>query len=129
MYLVDTSVWILHFSKNHPFDLREICAPDDRVLCPPVYQEILQGIREDTVHRELQTILGAAEMVESPMPLSVWDEAADLYRAARRRGLTLRSTVDCLIAACALRHDLIVLHHDRDYDHLAQVSALRERRI
>ena len=38
-----------------------------------------------------------------------------LYRSARRVGLTVRSSVDCLVAACALRHDLEVLHRDRDY--------------
>ena len=44
--------------------------------------------------------------------------------AARRAGLTVRSSVDCLIAACAIRHSLTVLHHDRDFDLLAKVSAL-----
>ena len=63
------------------------------------------------------------------MPRAVFDQAADLYRAARRAGLTVRSGVDCLIAACALRHGLEVLHHDRDYDTLARVSTLRSRRV
>jgi len=128
MYLVDTSVWIRHFSKKDPFDLRSVCAPDDRVLCPPVYQEILQGIRDDVVLRDLKTILGAGEMVEAPMGLDVWAEAAELYRSARRRGFTIRSSVDCLIAVCALRNHLTVLHHDRDYDLLAQVSGLNVKR-
>jgi predicted nucleic acid-binding protein len=42
--------------------------------------------------------------------------------------LTIRSGVDCLIAACAMRNDLAVLHRDRDYDVLAKISALRVRR-
>jgi predicted nucleic acid-binding protein len=53
--------------------------------------------------------------------------AVDLHRAARRRGLTVRSSVDCLIAAYAPRHDLEFLHRDRDYQALAQLSRLRER--
>ena len=52
-----------------------------------------------------------------------------LYRRARRAGITVRSGVDCLIAACAIRHGLTVLHSDRDYPSLARVSALRERQI
>jgi predicted nucleic acid-binding protein len=56
-------------------------------------------------------------------------DAADLYRRARRAGLTIRSGVDCLIAACAIRHDLTILHHDRDYPALAKVSALQQRPI
>jgi predicted nucleic acid-binding protein len=52
-----------------------------------------------------------------------------LYRAARRRGITARSSVDCLIAACALRHDLEILHRDRDFAMLARVSGLRHRSL
>jgi predicted nucleic acid-binding protein len=50
-----------------------------------------------------------------------------LYRAARKAGRGVRSSVDCLIAACALRHDLEVLHRNRDFAHLAAVSSLRAR--
>jgi predicted nucleic acid-binding protein len=59
----------------------------------------------------------------------VFEEAVLLYRAARRTGKTPRSSVDCLIAACALRHDLTVLHRDRDFEALTQVSILRARDI
>jgi predicted nucleic acid-binding protein len=54
-------------------------------------------------------------------------EAAALYRSARRHGLTVRSSVDCLIAVCALRHDLEVLHRGRDFRALARVTTLRQR--
>jgi hypothetical protein len=63
-------------------------------------------------------------IVEMPMHREVVDEAVDLYRRARRAGLTVRSGVDCLIAACAIRHDLAVLHVDRDFTHLARISPL-----
>ena len=59
----------------------------------------------------------------------VFLQAADLYRASRRAGLTVRSGVDCLIAASAIRHHLEVLHHDRDYDAIAKISTLRARRV
>ncbi len=55
--------------------------------------------------------------------------AVGLYRRARAMGLTVRSSVDCLIAACALRHGLTVLHHDRDFGHLAKVSPLRVKQV
>ena len=66
-------------------------------------------------------------IVESPLGEEVFSEAVDLYRNARRTGLTVRSSVDCLIAACAMRHDLEVLHRNRDYPVIAKVSALRHR--
>jgi predicted nucleic acid-binding protein len=50
-------------------------------------------------------------------------------RTARRAGLTVRSSVDCLIAAAALRNDLEVLHRDRDFDALSRVSGLRVRKV
>jgi predicted nucleic acid-binding protein len=46
---------------------------------------------------------------------------------ARRTGLTIRSSVDCLIAACALRNDLTILHRDRDFRSLAKISGLKQR--
>jgi predicted nucleic acid-binding protein len=73
--------------------------------------------------------MAALPIVESPLRLAVVEEAADLYRRARRAGLTVRSGVDCLIAACALRHDLTLLHHDRDFGALARVSHLSARAI
>jgi predicted nucleic acid-binding protein len=66
-------------------------------------------------------------IVESPLGGDVFSEAVDLYRNARRSGRTVRSSVDCLIAACAIRHDLEVLHRNRDYAAIAEVSALRHR--
>jgi len=63
------------------------------------------------------------------MELGLFEEAAQLYRLARRQGVTIRSSVDCLIAATAIRHDLVVLHSDRDFPLLARVSALREQQV
>lgn len=98
-------------------------------MCLPVYQELLQGVRDERVYRHMQYVLKAAQFVENPMELSLYDEAAQLYRLARRQGMTVRSSVDCLIAAAALRHDLIVLHDDRDFPFLSRVSTLRERKV
>lgn len=71
----------------------------------------------------------ALPIVESPLGESLVLEAVDLYRSARRMGRSVRSSVDCLIAACALRNDLEVLHRDRDFAALAAVSPLRERSV
>jgi predicted nucleic acid-binding protein len=57
--------------------------------------------------------------------LSPDGEAVDLHRAARRAGHTVRSEVDRLVAACALRHGLTVPHRDRDFYTLASISTLR----
>jgi predicted nucleic acid-binding protein len=129
MKLVDTSVWIRHFSSTDPFDLRSLCPVERRIICLPIYQEILQGIRDETVFRRIREALDAATMVENPLPRDRYFEAAQLFRAARRQGLTVRSSVDCLIAACAIHHNLPVLHTDRDFSALTKVSVLQQEAV
>ncbi len=129
MVLVDTSVWIETYRRGTPFRLDSAVDFDDVVTCLPVVQEVLQGFRDETAFRLAREAMHALPMVESPLPVGVFDEAVDLYRRARQSGRTVRSGVDCLIAACALRHNLVVLHHDRDYGSLAAVSPLQQREI
>ncbi len=125
MFLVDTSVWVEAFRKPSHFDLPSVVEIDDVVTCLPIIQEVLQGFRDETAYRIAREAMFAFPIVESPLPRGVFEEAVMLYRAARRKGLTIRSSVDCLIATCALRHDLTVLHRDRDFEALTRVSTLR----
>jgi predicted nucleic acid-binding protein len=129
MILVDTSVWIVVFRKRPPFRLEDAVDFDEVATCLPVIQEVLQGFREERAFRVARDAMCALPVIESPMEESLFVEAAQLYRAARRQGLTVRSSVDCLIAACALRHDLPVLHRDRDYELLSRVSTLTTRTV
>ena len=127
MILVDTSVWIEVFRDRRPLDLEAAVDLDEVVTCLPIVQEILQGFREENAYRRVRDAMLAFPIVESPLGSDVFTDAVGLYRTARRGGRTLRSSVDCLIAACAIRHDLEVLHRDRDFAVLSQISALRER--
>jgi predicted nucleic acid-binding protein len=127
--LVDTSVWIEVFSGRSRLNLEQVVEFDEIVTCLPVLQEVLQGFRDERAFQTAREAMHALPMVESPLRLSVFDEAVDLYRSARRMGLTIRSSVDCLIAVCALRNDLTVLHHDRDFDLLSRVSPLSSRLV
>ena len=127
MILVDTSIWISVFAKERPLLLEEVLDFEEVVTCLPVVQEVLQGFRVESAYRIAHDALLSLPIVESPMEESLFLEAANLYRAARRQGITVRSSTDCLIAACALRHDLEVIHRDRDYRLLCSVSALRVR--
>jgi predicted nucleic acid-binding protein len=127
--LVDTSVWIATFRGRNPLDLEDVLEFDEVVTCLPVVQEVLQGFREERDFRHAREAMLALPIVESPLAEVVFSHAIDLYRSARRSGLTLRSSVDCLIAACAIRNDLEILHLDRDYRVIAQVSSLRHRAL
>jgi predicted nucleic acid-binding protein len=128
MILIDTSVWIEIFRKGSRLGPKEVDI-EDAVVCLPVIQEVLQGFRDEIAFRKAKDALLALPRVESPMEQDVYEDAVDLYRLARRQGITVRSATDCLIAACALRHDLTVVHRDRDYPALARVSGLKERRV
>ena len=129
MTLVDTSVWIEVFRRIRPLDLVAHVPFDDVVTCLPIVQEVLQGFRDEGAYRLARDAMLALPIVESPLALPLVEDAIGLYRAARRQGLTVRSSTDCVIAACAIRHDLEILHRDRDFPKIARVSALRERSV
>jgi predicted nucleic acid-binding protein len=127
--LVDTSVWIEVFRRPSRVTLATVADLEEIVTCLPVIQEVLQGFREERAFRLARDALFAFPIVESPLRSEVFEEAIHLYRAARRAGLTIRSGVDCVIAACALRHGLTLAHHDRDFGAIAEVSSLHVREV
>lgn len=129
MWLVDTSVWIEIFGRERAVVIDRDIRLDEIVTCPPVVQEVLQGFADEHAYAIAHESLVAFPMVDGDLPLDRWLQAAQLYRAARRAGVTVRSTLDCLIAASAIRHGLGVLHVDRDFDELARVTALQTRRL
>ena len=120
------SVWIEVFRKNTRLDLEAIAPLEEIVLCLPVYQEVLQGFDDERAWRRAREALLAMPMIEDPLRQELFDEAISIFRRGRRAGLTFRSSVDCLIAACALRHELEIVH--RDYDAIAKIVPLRSRR-
>jgi predicted nucleic acid-binding protein len=127
--LVDTSVWIEVFRKPCRFKLESAVDFDEVVTCLPVIHEVLQGFRDDGPYALARDAMLSLPIVESPLRREVFLEATELYRRARRTGRTVRSGVDCLIAACAIRNSLAVLHRDRDFESLAAVSGLEVRSI
>lgn len=129
MVLVDTSVWIEIFKKATRLRLETLVDLDDVVTCLPVVQEVLQGFDIEPAFLKARDAMLALPIVESPLSRDVLLQAVDLYRAARRTGLTVRSSADCVIAVCAIRNQLEVLHQDRDFDALAQVSPLKARNV
>ena len=127
MLLVDTSLWVEVFRRPPRLDLPAGAPIEEIVTCLPVIQEVLQGFRDEPAFRTAREAMLAFPIVESPLRLDLFLDAVGLYRSARRAGLTVRSGVDCVIAACAIRHDLTVIHRDRDFPALASVSPLKQR--
>jgi predicted nucleic acid-binding protein len=125
--VVDTTVWIDFLEgRGTSFDrhLGELLERDASIaLVDVIYGEILQGIRDEEVFARTRSSL-LAHPILRPRGLGTFERAANLYRTARRRGLTVRRSVDCLIAATCLEAGAEIYHNDRDFDALARVSDL-----
>lgn len=88
-------------------------------------QELLQGLRAGRDSAAFQESLLAIPCLSDPLPLGLFLEAADIYREGRRKGHTIRSTIDCLIAMIAIDNGIEIWHRDRDYDAIAKFTPLR----
>ncbi len=128
MILVDTSVWIEYFRATGSAAAREVRRllsdePDQVVTCEPVAMEILAGASNDDAYRKLERLVNGLPSLTVETATD-FRSAADIYRAARRTGQTIRSINDCLIAAVALRHRAQVAHRDADFDVIAGITGL-----
>ena len=128
MIVVDTSVWI-DVLNDTPAPQAQRCVQliesgEPIALTDVILTEVLQGLRSDReaalVERHLRAfpILRLEELDDFVL-------AAKLYRAARRAGVTIRKTLDCLIAAPCVRTGAPLLHADGDFNRLATCTPLR----
>ncbi|MDE2136638.1 MAG: PIN domain nuclease [Gammaproteobacteria bacterium] len=128
MILVDTSVWV-DYLNTHPSDeaaYLTLCIAEGRELVIPglVLTEILLGARSDVEAARITRVMSAFDLAPE-LERADYEQAARLHRACRARGMTPRSTAECLIAGLCLKHDYELLARDRDFQAIAQVSPLR----
>jgi predicted nucleic acid-binding protein len=125
MPIIDTSAWIEYLrwtGSRTNLKVREIIDFDAQI-CDPVRMELLAGARDEQHVAQLEKFLARASVINTE---SIdYDNAAAIYRACRRLGLTIRTHIDCLIAAIAIRTDTTLLHNDSDFDAIAQVTKLK----
>jgi predicted nucleic acid-binding protein len=130
-FLVDTSVWAEFFRgrgtlSNQRFDRLIASDPGQILSCPPVRMEL--AVDPDDLRR--QRLLKAYDgFVTTDVVADDFDLAAEIYRATQRRGYTVRSQIDCVVAAIALRCETTLVHNDVDFDRIVEcvdtLSALR----
>jgi len=130
MILVDTSIWVEVFrdrSGRVRAALERALDGDDVVLTRFHQLELLQGALDDREWSLLQEHLASQDYLECRP--DTWPEAARIYFDLRRIGKTVRSPIDCCIAQIALEHDVLLLHRDHDFEVIAAVRRLREKRL
>ena len=118
MVIVDTTVWIDYFQGVENPETEWLNTEIDRQrlgLTDIIVCEVLQGVRDDVVAREVERRLLNLEVFDTG-GVAAAREAARNYRALRSRGHTVRKTIDCLIATFCLRGQHSLLHRDRDFD-------------
>ena len=125
MPIIDTSAWIEYLrgtGSRTNLEVRELIGYDAQI-CDPVRMELLAGARDEQHVAQLEKFLARTTVIKTE---SIdYNNAAAIYRACRRLGLTIRTHIDCLIAAIAIRTDTDLLHNDSDFDAIAQVTKLK----
>jgi predicted nucleic acid-binding protein len=129
MILVDTSVLIDFFKgfktegsrkfqtvlqRGMPFGINSF-----------IFQEVLQGAASEKEFSLLSKYLSTQRFYHLKDPVESFVNAARLYMECRKKGITLRSTIDCLIAETALEHDIMLLHQDIDFVAMSKVVPLK----
>jgi len=126
MYLVDTSVWIDFFRGKQTSaveQLRCILQSEQTVgINSLIYQEILQGSESEQRFNQFRDYFKELTFYQPKDITESYAQAAYLYFSCRRKGITIRSTIDCLIAQTAIDNDLILLHSDKDFERIATVA-------
>ncbi len=125
MSLIDTSAWIEYLRQTGSrtnFEVRRMLN-NDAQICDVIRMEILAGARDQQHVTQLEKLLARATTIKTE-PVD-YDNAAAIYRACRKLGVTIRAQIDCLIAAIAIRTNTKIIHHDSDFDAIAQVTKLK----
>lgn len=128
MIVVDTSVWIDVLNDVDSPRGRDCVSLIEQgepiALTDVILTEILQGLSSEREARTVERHMHAFPILQLN-GLDDFSLAAELYRAARRAGVTVRKTLDCLIAAPCVRTGAPLLHADSDFDRLAGCTGLR----
>lgn len=129
MIVVDTSV-LVDFFRGKPTvqvrNLRRLEREEIPYAIPAVCcQEVLQGAVDEEEWARLHSYFVGQEILVPAEPWSVHTSAARIYFDCRRRGITIGSAVDCLVAQLVLEDDNVLLHSDEDFERMKQVRPLR----
>lgn len=115
--LVDSTVWIDFLNSARTPGTEKLVelieAREDLCVCGFVLTEVLQGIRDEkqfsATKRQLENLIYLND------DRTTFELAATIYRNLRKKGVAIRNSVDCLIAAVVIQHKVAFLENDRDF--------------
>jgi predicted nucleic acid-binding protein len=126
--IFDSSVWINYAIGKSNTETNLLDASLQKgfpfQICPPILQEVLQGIREELDFKKTREVLFALDFLNLDS-YYVAEEAATIYRLLRRKGITIEKPNDCIIAFYAIHFKLELVHNDKDFDKIARHTALK----
>lgn len=123
MILVDTSIWIDFFNGSDSIfkrKLHQLIEEDDLCISDLILMEILQGIKLETDFQKVKEHLLSFPVFALKSTAS-YIKAANIYRECRKKGVTVRKSIDCIIAQTAIENKLLLFHNDKDFDLIASV--------
>lgn len=129
MILVDTSVLIDYLRDNENSAIQKFQHILDHNI--PfginsfIYQEVLQGVKSEKDFQEVKEYLDTQNFYSLKDEKDFFAAAAKIYFICRKKGITIQSTIDCLIIQTALENDLFLLHNDADFDRAAKIVGLK----
>jgi len=127
MVLVDTGVWIDFLAGTETKEVRLLILlleqEESIAFTGQILQELMQGCSNDKDAQRIEDYF--LPFVEICPQRSSYRLAAKIFRDCRGRGYTIRSSVDCLIAACAIENDSPIHHRDRDFKYIEKVCRLK----
>ena len=125
--IVDSSTWVSFFGGDRTPQVARLDsvlrAEEDVAILPIIATEVLQGFRSDVAFERARKVLTRLPLIEPDVEAHV--RAARLHRMLRRRGVTVRGAVDCVIAQACLDASAELLSADRDFERIAQYTRLR----
>lgn len=127
MIVVDSSVWIDYFRQRltpETAALNQLIGTERIVVGDLVLAEVLQGFPTERGHSQARRVFQTLSVIEIAGE-EIALQASDHYRLLRSRGVTVRKTIDTLIAARCIADRLTLLHSDRDFDAFAEHLGLR----
>jgi len=120
--LVDSTIWIDFLGGRKTAQTEKLKQSiqnrDEVCCCGFVLAEVLQGVRDDKEFMAVKQRLENLIYLEDDR--STFELGATIYRELRRKGITIRNSVDCLISAVVIQHGVNFLENDRDYKFIDQ---------